>query len=71
MEHHTTLTTNLSLSEIYFSNIPTRNNMQIDSSLTLSTLLIYILKSVTVSVPLTAPINGQIYITSLAGKQTN
>ena len=40
-------------------------------SLTLSTLLIYILKSVTVSVPLTAPINGQIYITSLAGKQTN
>lgn len=36
--------------------------------LTLSTFLKYILKSVTVNVPLMAPINGQIYMTFLAGK---
>lgn len=39
-----------------------------EKGLTLSTFLKYILKSVTVNVPLIAPINGQIYMTSLAGK---
>lgn len=56
---------------VYFLLLLVPNHFKIKNTkkLTRSTFLKYILKSVTVRVPLTAPINGQIYMTSFTERK--